>query len=92
MQTQGGGTVQGKPKRWNSLYVRVLETIGLLVNGTQVGTRDPADLLGVAPDPESTDYRADVLGIDSDAKITVSQNLPFPATVLAIIGELAVGG
>jgi hypothetical protein len=91
MQTQGGGTVQGKPKRWNSLYVRVLETIGLLVNGTQVGTRDPADLLGVAPEPESTDYRADVLGIDSDAKITISQDLPFPATVLAIIGELAVG-
>ena len=86
-----GGTVQGKPKRWNSIYARVLETVGLEINGTQVGTRDPADLLGVAPGAETGDLRADTMGIDGDAKITIRQNLPFPATVLAIIGELAVG-
>jgi hypothetical protein len=91
IQTQAGGTVQGKPKRWNSLYVRVLDTIGLKINGTQVGTRDPADLLGSACAAESGDLRADVMGIDSDAKITIVQDLPFPATVLAIIGELSVG-
>jgi len=89
--TQAGGTVQGKPKKWNSLYVRVLDTVGLEVNGTQLGTRDPADLLGAACAPETGDLRADVMGIDSDARITIVQNLPFPATVLAIIGELAVG-
>jgi len=89
--TQAGGTVQGKPKKWNSLYVRVLDTVGLEVNGTQLGTRDPADLLGTACAPETGDLRADVMGIDSDARITIVQNLPFPATVLAIIGELAVG-
>jgi len=89
--TQAGGTAQGKPKRWSSLYIRVLDTVGLEVNGTQIGTRDPADLLGSACAPETGDLRADVMGIDGDARITVVQNLPFPATVLAIIGELAVG-
>ena len=86
-----GGTVQGKPKKWSSLYIRVLDTIGLKVNGTQVGTRDPAMLMGVAPTAETGDFRADVLGIDGDAKITITQDLPFPATVLAIMGELTVG-
>jgi hypothetical protein len=85
------GSVQGKPKRWNSLYVRCVDTIGLKINGDQIGTRDPSDLLGEAVDPEDGDFRADTLGIDGDAKITIMQDLPFPATVVLIVGELVVG-
>jgi hypothetical protein len=85
------GSIQGKPKGWSSLYVRCIDLIGLKINGDQIGTRDPSDLLGEAVDPETGDFRADTLGIDSDAKITIMQDLPFPATVVMIAGELTVG-
>lgn len=84
-------STQGKPKRWSDLYVRVYNTTGLKVNGEQQFLRDTLDLMGAAPQPETADLRAGVLGVDGDARLTIVQDLPFKATVLMVVGNLSVG-
>jgi hypothetical protein len=87
----GGMSTQGKPKRWSAIYVRVYNTIGLLVNGERQWVRDTQDVMGSAPAAETGFLRANTLEVDQDARLTLVQDLPFPATILMVVGELAAG-
>jgi hypothetical protein len=87
----GGMSTQGKPKRWSAIYVRVYNTIGLLVNGERQWVRDTQDFMGSAPAAETGFLRANTLEVDQDARLTLVQDLPFPATILMVVGELAAG-
>jgi hypothetical protein len=75
------GTAQGRLKRWAEGWVRVLNTRGLVVNGT------PQEEDSVISD----DLRVSNLGYDRDGRITITQPHPYPATILALFGTLSVG-
>ena len=91
MQVQGQSS-QGKPKRWADLYVRVHNTIGIMLNGDRLWKDGIAKNYQTAvPTPETGDLQGDVIGIDGDARLTIVADLPFPATVLMVVGELSTG-
>ena len=84
----GGETIEGLPRSWDSLFVRVHETIGGKVNG---------EPLLYAPDPLDTNmtYTGDVKvtgqGWDTEGRVSIVQDQPYPMTVLAIFGTLSTG-
>lgn len=85
-------STMGKKKRWVDAWVRVLETIGITINGDTPAFRDGADALGTAPAAYTGDIRLENLGTEGEPDIVVTQTKPFPATILCIGGTLEVGG
>ncbi len=83
-----GQVIEGLPRSWDSLFVRLQDTIGGQVNGQDL-LYAPSDLdeIGLF----SGDRK--VTGIDwgTDGRITVTQTQPYPMTVLATFGTLSVG-
>ena len=88
----GGQSSQGKPKRWANLYLRAYNTVGIMLNGDRLWLDDrPKNYQTAVPTPETGDLRGNVIGIDGDARLTIVADLPFPATVLMVVGQLSTG-
>ena len=82
------GTAQGRKKRYNEVSVRLLNSVGVTINGDQLPFRTSADEMG-EPIPAFTgDKRVTNLGWDRDGQITIQQTQPLPLTVLSITGTL----
>lgn len=86
-----GVTSQGVPKSWGQVHVRVLNTVGIKINGNRSFVGASQDYTAVAPTEETGFIEANLLGVDIDSQLTIEQDLPFPMTVLMVVGELAVG-
>ena len=83
-----GSVIEGLPRSWDDLSVRLLDTIGGKVNGEWLYyTPSDLDELGLF-----TGDRAIVgQGWDDDGRITIEQTQPYPMQILAIYGTLSVG-
>lgn len=83
-----GSVIEGLPRSWDDISVRLLDTIGGKVNGEWLAyTPSDLDELGLF-----TGDRAIVgQGWDDDGRITIEQPQPYPMTVLAVYGTLSVG-
>ena len=80
------GTSQGRKKRYNEVMVRLLNTIGVTINGDQLPFRTSSTGTNI---PQFTgDKRVTNLGWDRDGQITVKQTQPLPMTILGITGTL----
>ena len=80
------GTAQGRKKRYNEVLVRLLNTVGVKINGDQLPFRSSADEMG-EPIPQFTgDKRVTNLGWNREGQVTIKQEQPLPLTVLAITG------
>ena len=80
------GTAQGRKKRYNEVLVRLLNTVGVKINGDQLPFRSSADEMG-EPIPQFTgDKRVTNLGWNREGQVTIQQEQPLPLTVLAITG------
>lgn len=83
-----GETIEGLPRSWDSIFLRVRETIGGKVNG---------EALLYPADPLSTnvtytgDVKATGQGWDTEGRITILQEQPYPMTVMATFGTLSIG-
>ncbi len=87
-----GQSSQAKPKKWSSVFIRVNNTVGIKLNGTRSWIDGiPKEYQASAPSPETGDVPCELMGIDSDGRLTIESDLPFPATVLMVVGELSVG-
>lgn len=98
-----GQTVQGLRKQWNKVWLRVYNTINLLLGAgpsiqtnppkpTRLLGRRPSDPLGVAPALFTGDVPLEGnLGADFDGRILIEQDQPFPMTVLAPFGIVTLG-
>lgn len=83
-----GSVIEGLPRSWDDLTVRLLNTIGGKVNGEWL-QYVPSDLdeLGLF-----TGDRGIVgQGWDDDGRVVIEQTQPYPMTVLAVYGTLSVG-
>ena len=85
------GTSQPMKRRWVEVVVRLLESLGLTVNGDTIPFRTSADLLGHPPNLFTGDRRVPNLGWD-EGRITIEQTQPLPCTVLMLTGTLELGG
>ena len=85
-----GNTQQGKSKRWNNIIVRLLNTVGVDINGDQVPFRKTSDNMDTAVPLFSGDKRVSNSGFDTDGFVTIKQEQPLPMTLLLITGEIGV--
>jgi len=86
-----GVTSQGVPKSWGTVHIRVLDTVGIKINGNRGWVGAAQDFTVVAPAEETGYVEAQLLGVSQDSQLTIEQDLPFPATILMVVGELSVG-
>jgi hypothetical protein len=86
-----GSTIAGLKKKWVKVFVRVLDTVGLLVNGRRIEFRDASMAMDQGVPVQSEDEVTPTLGIDRDARLTITQNQPLPASILAVYGYLETG-
>lgn len=90
VQLPGGGTSQGRKKRWAEVVVRLYRSLGAVVFGERIPFRAVSDPMGQPPALFSGDKRKSNLGWDRDGKIMVSQDQPLPCTVIMLAGILEV--
>jgi hypothetical protein len=83
-----GEVLEGLPRSWDSLWVRLKDTIGGRVNSQDL-QYVPSDLdeLGLF----TGDRKITGQDWDTEGRITVQQTQPYPMTVLAVFGTLSVG-
>ena len=88
------GTSQPSKMRWVKLFVRVVNSIGLILGnarGTEViPWRSTCDRMDCAPSMYTGSKELVRLGWDC-AKVAIIQKEPLPSTVLSISGELDLG-
>jgi len=92
VKMSNGGTSQGRPKRWAEIFVRVVNTRGLDIEGDEVPWRHGDDLMDTAPPLYTGDKRVSNSGWDTDGTFTLTQPRPQPSTILGWFGTLDVGG
>jgi hypothetical protein len=86
----GGGTIQGLIKQLPKITVRMFETLGIKIEAQELGWRAVADPMD-APESLFTGDKSIVrLGADISGQITITQALPLPATILAIMYTIDV--
>jgi len=83
-----GAVIEGLPRSWDSLFVRVKDTKGGTVNGEAL-VYAPSDL--DENDLYTGDKKVTGQGWDSEGRITIAQPQPYPMTVLATFGTLSIG-
>lgn len=84
------GTAQGRAKSWGKIMLRLLETVGLTVNGKALNVRGVNDYMDTAVPPYTGLREIQTTGWDKEGQITITQDRPLPATILAIFGTLQV--
>jgi hypothetical protein len=87
----GGGSIQADALSMNEVVVRVVNTIGTTVNGTEVipGRIIGPDQLDFAPALFTGDKPISTLGWSrGKAEITIEQDDPFPFHLLAVIRSI----
>ncbi|MBE9515963.1 MAG: hypothetical protein IME93_03180 [Proteobacteria bacterium] len=85
-----GNTQQGKAKRWNKVTVRLLNSLGLEINGDQLPFRKTSDNMDTAVPVFTGDKQVSNSGFDTDGYVTIKQTQPLPMTILLITGEIGV--
>ena len=84
------GSIVARKKRWAEIFVKLYESIGIEIDGTFVEQRLGTDLLDTNIEPRTQDITELSKGWTEDGRITLVQNLPFPSTILSIVGKLEV--
>lgn len=79
-----GSMIEGMPRSWDSMFLRLNNTIGGEVNGQWILYAEPNQLY-------TGDKKLTGIGWDTDGRITFAQRQPYPMTVLSLFGTLSVG-
>ena len=85
------GITQGKSKRWNNVFVRLLNTTGIAINGDQMPFRKSSDPMNEKVAAFTGDKKVSNMGWDKDGFVEVKQEQPLDMHVVAIGGDLNTG-
>jgi hypothetical protein len=91
IEVKGGSNNQGYLKRFSKLWVRVLNTVGLKVNGQHINFRKPSMKMDTAVPAQTLDVSVKDLGSKRVLTWEIIQDQPFSAEVLAVFGDLEIG-
>lgn len=83
-------TVQGLIKRWNKVWTRVYNSLGLTVNGQEIPFMPAFTPLVEGQLLFTGDLQIVNLGYDRDGRITILQPNPLPSNVLGIFGMFEI--
>ena len=87
------GTSMGMKKAWGDCFVALLETGGCTINDEVIIFRTSGDPIGEAVPLYTGDKKVNQLGWNkNEGRIIIEQTEPLPCTVLAIFGNLEIGG
>lgn len=88
----GDGTIQGNAQRVHEVSVLLMETIGCKINGEEIAFQEFGDsVLDFAPDLFSGYKRGGLTEWSrGNETITVTQDLPYPFHLLAVVRKLTV--
>jgi hypothetical protein len=92
IQGNPAGVGFGRPRKWNTINLRVLDSALPRVNGQLAPDRTPEKLMDV---PET--IRAGLQDIEmgdlnyGDGSIVITQDRPYPVNILGVFGEFVVG-
>lgn len=88
-QSPGDGVLFGTARRWNKMYVRLIDSAVPLINGTRPPDRGKSSPMDVVEGLRSQNVKVTSLGVD-DGSFTIEQDLPFPTHVLGVYGQFSI--
>jgi hypothetical protein len=83
-----GQVIEGLPRSWDSLFLRLLNSRGGTINGAPI--QYAANPLGTAP-LFSGDVKVTTQNWDTTGRFTIVQDQPYPFHVLCAFGTLSIG-
>jgi len=83
-----GESAMSMTKRWNRVFLRLLDSVYPIINGDRPSTRSGDTDMGSAQPLVSEDIDVRMEGWDGKAQITITETLPLPVTVTGLFGEL----
>ena len=83
------GNIKQTMKRWNTLYVSLLNSTRPIINGQRPADRSPQTPMNTAEQPRTEYVKITDLGYDHDAIVTIEEDLPVPTQLNGIFGELS---
>ena len=83
--------IEGLTRSWQTLFVRLLNSIGLEVNGEEALFNIGGQQMDSGPALFTGDKEVKIEGSDKDGYITLKQIQPYPLTVLAVFGDIEIG-
>jgi hypothetical protein len=87
----GTGTSQGQNMSTHRVLVRFLESVGCKINGQEIPfARFGGDLLDTPPTAFTGFKDVTAIGWDKESPITLSQEQPYPWTVLGVVRDFTV--
>ena len=89
--TTKSGTVLGKMKRWNEIFVRLDRSSIPKINGQRPPVRSPGTNFGNEEPTATEDINIRNLGYDRDGRILIEQDLPLACHIVSLFGTLSVG-
>jgi hypothetical protein len=84
------GTTVGRNNKITGVTLRVNETRGLTVSGDTNFSRSTEDIMGEAPAEEQTDIRF-TPSLNWNEPLVITQDLPFRATIHAVVQHVETG-
>ena len=88
-----GGNPQGEAfgtaRRWNKLYVRLVNSALPLINGQRAPDRTPSSPMNLPEPLRTQDIRLHNLGFN-DGTVVIEQDLPFPTHIVGLYGQIGV--
>jgi len=86
------GSQASKQKRFNRIFVRLLDSARPVINGENPRKRTPSTPMGEREPNRTEDVVVHNLGWDKYASIEVEMELPFACNVLGVFGEVGIEG
>ena len=83
-----GEMTEGLNRKWNVIYIRLIESIGANVNGEEMVFSLGGAPMDTHPPLFTGDKRISGSGWDTDGYVTVIHNQPYPLHIGAIFGEV----
>jgi len=85
-----GGTIHALKKHRPKIAVRIKDTLGIQIESQQIPWRSSDDLMDAVEPLRSYDVEVRNLGWDKGAQVTITQALPMPTNILAVMGTLSI--
>ena len=83
-----GQIIDGVPRTWDSLFVRMYQSKGGKINGERIQYPPGAlDLQGMFTGIRKVSTK----NVDEDGKVTILQDQPYPMTITGLFGTLTMG-
>lgn len=83
--------IEGLPRKWNNVQIRVRRTRGGKVNGEDLDFSKGGQPMDSAPTLFEGDIKCKGTDWDTVGKVTIQQTQPYPQEILCMFGELSVG-